>query len=299
MERKLCNHFVSAKNILDPSMKPQLHSLYYNYLHYNSEPYQRYSHFKDNIVDESMKNWQVLWKINPVYTEAACIFLMEIDEQSRSLAIARENNDVEIWDTGTKKQKKVLSGHSQIVTSLAFMHGDPTSFFTSSVDKTIKYWRNYQSVAVMNQHNEWIRTLSLSFDNLRLLSGCVSSIIMLWDVETCKPISSAKLSEEQNDMNTINSLMFAHNSKSVFVSGTRDGIIRMYDARASLQPVFAFQAHSQKLNSVAFNCANTTLLSSGRDSAIRLWDIRKYLVKFIMYLFLNSPTAKSLSMKIF
>ena len=35
-----------------------------------------------------------------------------------------------------------------------------------------------------------------------------------------------------------------------------------------------FRAHSTKLNSVKLNKANTYLLSSGRDSTLKIWDMR-------------------------
>ena len=79
-------------------------------------------------------------------------------------------------------------------------------------------------------------------------------------------------------MNTINSLAFAHGSEKVFVSGTRDGCVRIFDTRCVERPTLSFKAHTQKLNSAAFNSLNTALLTSARDSLIRLWDVRKLAV---------------------
>lgn len=47
-------------------------------------------------------------------------------------------------------------------------------FYTSSLDKTIRLWRDYSVIDIYTEHHDWIRTLSLSSSDKYLISGCVS-----------------------------------------------------------------------------------------------------------------------------
>jgi len=106
---------------------------------------------------------------------------------------------------------------------------------------------------------------------------------MGWDVEMYQQIFCIKNSQREHEMNTINSLKFAHKSENIFLCGTRDGIIRIFDKRDTKKPCLHFGAHNQKLNSAEFNINNTCLLTCARDSLIRLWDIRKLNVLLLTY----------------
>ena len=78
-------------------------------------------------------------------------------------------------------------------------------------------------------------------------------------------------------MNTINCLSFPKTNEDIFLAGSRDGIVKLYDLRQDPNRNGAFityRAHTKKLNQVLFSSGDNFLLSSGRDSAIRLWDIR-------------------------
>ena len=161
------------------------------------------------------------------------------------------------------------------------MHGEEIEeFFSGSLDKTIRLWKDRKLIDTWRGHADWIRCLSVSENNSKLISGCVSSNIKCWDIQTRKPIFSLKNTPREDFLNTINALTFAHQSENIFVSGTRDGIIRFYDTRTPMaeeggSPVAEFKAHLNKLNTLSLMKNNRMLLSSGRDSSIRMWDLRR------------------------
>jgi len=62
----------------------------------------------------------------------------------------------------------------------------------------------------------------------------------------------------------------------MFVSGARDGTIKLWDIRCEPNRAsHTAQAHDGKLNCVLFNSTDINLLSGGRDNCVRLWDVRK------------------------
>jgi WD40 repeat protein len=84
-------------------------------------------------------------------------------------------------------------------------------------------------------------------------------------------------------LNTVNSLSFLNKNENVFISGLRSGNVKIYDIRNKNSLIKEFKAHKLKLNSVKINQSDNYLLSSGRDSLIRLWDFRKLPVNYINF----------------
>eukprot|EP00963_Diacronema_lutheri_P009895 scaffold938_cov334-Pavlova_lutheri.AAC.15 len=145
---------------------------------------------------------------------------------------------------------------------------------------------NYEPKVVLRDHCDWIRCLGLSADDSTIVSGCVSSNMVAWDVETgrlkfkvsafkaasCPSTQSAKCSTFQH---SVNSLQFSNSSANVFASGIRDGSVLLWDTRSLASgPVLGMKAHFGKLNQIRLGRSDNLLLSGGRDGAVRLWDMR-------------------------
>jgi len=209
-----------------------------------------------------------------------CLFCLKLNEGGDILA-STTTDSVQIWNPQTGELLHTLKEHTEIVTSLVWFHhsnSDNPSFCTSSLDKTIKLWRNYKTVTTFKDHNDWIRCLGLSPQNETLISGCVSSVILGFNLEMEKVsfrIPNAHSSPSCPELNTINSLQFSNLNSNIFVSGARDGTIKLWDTRCLNKATNTFQAHNGKLNTTSFCRDDTKLLSGGRDSVLRLWDVRK------------------------
>lgn len=213
-----------------------------------------------------------------------CIFTLDFDEHGRTLAASNHNHHIEVWDMGKKKMKKLIRDHKEIVTGLQFFKRDSSHMMSCSLDKTIKLWKDFKCVHTFLDHSDWVRCLSVSDSNRNFLSGCVSSVIKLWDLEKQIVTSSiVNANPDPDHMNTVNSLSFFNDDK-MFLCGLRDGIVKVFDIRTNLSSpniTNEFKAHKLKLNSIKTNHNNTYLLSSGRDSVARLWDFRKLPVRRI------------------
>lgn len=204
---------------------------------------------------------------------------------------------IEIWQTGSRGpprlQHRLDQGHSEIVTHLVWSHHSRGSgegsaeqvvgdFFSCSLDKTIKLWRDCRVVHSFDDHKDWLRSLTLTADDATLLSGCVSSTICGWDVATGRvlfTLPDAHSSDVYTELNTINSLQFMNADVNLFFSGARDGFIKMWDRRdmrRRTRSVADIRAHAAKINTLSVALDDRQLLSSARDSALALWDIRLF-----------------------
>eukprot|EP01125_Pyxidicula_operculata_P021696 TRINITY_DN851_c0_g3_i2.p1 TRINITY_DN851_c0_g3~~TRINITY_DN851_c0_g3_i2.p1 ORF type:complete len:664 (+),score=145.38 TRINITY_DN851_c0_g3_i2:91-2082(+) len=214
--------------------------------------------------------------------EIGCLFCMEYSPNGSYLATAGACY-VQIWDMNEKKCIYNIQDHAEIATAFKWFNTDITGnksmFVSGSLDKTLRLYKDYKCVKVMNEHKDWIRCLGLSFDNSTLVSGCVSSGIVGWDTECARPlwrVDKAHSFPTGNELDTINSLEFSYTDNHMFASGARDGFLKIWDVRDMKSPSMVIRTHMGKLNSIVFSPSDDLyILTAGRDDTVRLWDMRK------------------------
>lgn len=79
-----------------------------------------------------------------------CIFIFK--ELPSNLFFRTKADSVEIWEHARGKKTMVLTDHKEIVTSILWMKTNPQCFYTSSLDKTIKFYRDFTPVATLSDH---------------------------------------------------------------------------------------------------------------------------------------------------
>ena len=214
-----------------------------------------------------------------------CIFSMDFNDTGNLMASSNHNHCIEIWNLKNKKLLKNINSHTEIVTGTEFFHGseDNEYLLSCSLDKTIKLWKNYKNVHTFMEHSDWVRCISIRLDNHQFLSGCVSSVVKLWDIPTQRVIGSViNQNDDPNVLTTVNSLSFMNNSPNIFLIALRSGEVKIFDSRIqgnnnsmkNIGLVQGFKAHHKKLNTSKINHSDKYLLTSSRDSLIRLWDLR-------------------------
>jgi len=219
-----------------------------------------------------------------------CLFCLEWSPNADLLACT-SGNSIQIWDPVKENIIHEIKGHQEIVTAFEWFKKKPAThqsalFVSASLDMSIRIHKDYKTVSVLNDHKDWIRCLSLTYDNSNLISGCVSSSIMGWDVEIGKPLWIIKNSHSSNnkpkptqgnqaELDTVNSLTFLNDSKNIFLSGARDGLMKIWDTRVLKTPVNTIRAHNSKLNNIECASNDLVVLTAGRDNSIRLWDFRR------------------------
>ena len=216
-----------------------------------------------------------------------CIFSMSFNDTGNLMASSNHYHTIEIWDMKQRKIKEIISSHSEIVTGVEFFHKkeDNEYFLSCSLDKTIKLWKNYKNIHTFLEHSDWVRCISIREDNQQFLSGCVSSVVKLWDIPTQRVIGSIiNQNSDPTSLTTVNSLNFMNNNPNLFIIGLRSGEVKIFDCRIqnkndnyikNVGIVQSFKAHQKKLNTAKLNKSDKYILTSGRDSLLRLWDMRK------------------------
>ena len=262
---------------------------------YKSFYYYGYNQSKNLLNNFFLKNISLDWVIlnNPQnlsinsMNREGCIFSMSFNDTGNLMASSNHYHTIEIWDMKQRKIKEIISSHSEIVTGVEFFHKkeDNEYFLSCSLDKTIKLWKNYKNIHTFLEHSDWVRCISIREDNQQFLSGCVSSVVKLWDIPTQRVIGSIiNQNSDPTSLTTVNSLNFMNNNPNLFIIGLRSGEVKIFDCRIqnkndnyikNVGIVQSFKAHQKKLNTAKLNKSDKYILTSGRDSLLRLWDMRK------------------------
>ena len=99
-----------------------------------------------------------------------------------------EDQTVRLWDTGSGAQKQVLSGHTAIITSVAFSR-DGKLVASGDYDGSIRLWNlgTGTTVRTFPGHVSLVYALDFSPDNRLLASAGADATARLWEVATGKP----------------------------------------------------------------------------------------------------------------
>ena len=280
--------------------KPDKHLIYFTNLNLLQNPFKTFNYYGYNQATNILKSF-LIRNISSDYfllsnpqnvainsmNKEGCVFAMNFNDTGNLLGSSNHHNSIEIWDMKEKKIKKVINSHTEIVTGIEFFHKkeDNEYFITCSLDKTIKLWKNYKNIHTFLEHSDWVRCISIRGDNTQFLSGCVSSVVKLWDIPTQRVIGNIiNQTSDANALTTVNSLNFFNTDPNLFLIGLRSGEVKICDSRVNNKNdnfiknvgiINTFKAHKNKLNTIKLTKNDKYMLTSGRDSLLKLWDIRK------------------------
>ena len=102
-----------------------------------------------------------------------------------TIAVCLRSNDIVILDAITGSKTSILTGHTNVVSSLAFSL-DGTLLVSGSKDKTVKLWdmQTGGAVKTFDGHASAVSSVSISPDRAVITSGSQDGTIRLWDVRT-------------------------------------------------------------------------------------------------------------------
>ena len=109
----------------------------------------------------------------------------EISHWNNIVAVASNHRDIIILDITTGSQIAALSGHENIIYSVAFS-SDGRLLVSGSGDRTVKLWdvQTGGTIQTFSDHTELVRCVSISVDGATVASGSPDDTIRLWNVQT-------------------------------------------------------------------------------------------------------------------
>ncbi|MYA68613.1 WD40 repeat domain-containing protein, partial [Candidatus Poribacteria bacterium] len=168
-----------------------------------------------------------------------------------------------LWSAGFTR-KKILTGHSKQVSSLAFS-SDSRTLASGSFDGTIRLWDTETGThkITLAGHTKWVESLAFSPDGKILASATPDRRISL-----IAPIPSNNIATH---IENTESVAFSPDGKTL-ASGNYDGEVRLWDITTGTPKAIRI-GHTEEVSHVAFTPDGSTLISGAYDGTILLWDL--------------------------
>lgn len=201
--------------------------------------------------------------------------------QLSAMALVKRPGDNGVLVELPKKQKPTrysdlqaptmkLEGHQAAVNTMKFA-GNGVYLASGSFDKNIYIWEVFGEcphTMTLKGHKNSVQELHWSTDSEQIYSASADSTVMVWDTETGQRIKKVTGHES-----FVNSCCPARRGPPLFVSGSDDGSIRVWDLRAARQAQVIFR-QTYQVTAVCFSDQVDQVFSGGLDNQIRCWDIR-------------------------
>lgn len=123
-----------------------------------------------------------------------------------------------------------------------------------------------QSIITFNAHRAGVRSIAVSPDGKRIVTGGWDKAVKIWDIATGKELIT--LPEAHTDYTSC--VAFSPDGKQI-VSGDDSGEIKVWDA-SSGNEVMKLIGHSEGILSTAFSRDGKEIVSAGGDETIKVWD---------------------------
>jgi WD40 repeat protein len=102
----------------------------------------------------------------------------------RYIASGSHDAKVKIWDAGNGRELRTISGHRDVIKTIAFSPDSLNIVSGSSVDATLRIWDLKNGRELKTIGTSGIETVSYSPDGRFLASGAFDNTIRIWDAGT-------------------------------------------------------------------------------------------------------------------
>ena len=160
-----------------------------------------------------------------------------------------------------------LSGHRQVVNSVAFVGADG-EVASGSFDSTVRLWNRHtgEFLRALTGHQDQVKSVAFSPVGGTLASASQDRTVRLWDV-----VSGETRSTLAGMESTVFMVAFAPDGK-LLASAEENGVISIWDPATGTRRK-NFKAHDGAVWSIAFSTDGRTLASGGVDGRVRLWNV--------------------------
>ena len=170
----------------------------------------------------------------------------------------------------TQKLERILHGHSDTVTALAFRPGDQPLLASGAANGEVFLWdlsAEPPALKKLDGHDSIVLSLAFSADGTKLAStDWEQSTVIVWDTASGKKLAEAELEDFAE------CLAFAPDGSRLLV-GQNNGVIADLDPE-TLALRGSLEAHAVNITSLAFNEKGTEFASGDAEGVIKLWSAK-------------------------
>jgi WD40 repeat protein len=144
------------------------------------------------------------------------------------VASASRDKTVRLWDAGTGATMRMLQGHTDYVTAVAFSP-DGKKVASASRNKTVRLWdaATGATLRTLLGHKDYVTAVAFSPDSKMVASASHDRAVRLWDAAT-DAATSAALRTLEGHADRVNTVAFSPDGK-VMASASDDDTVRFWD----------------------------------------------------------------------
>ncbi len=192
------------------------------------------------------------------------VYCAVFSPDGKSLATAGHDKVVRIWNLESRATRLILGGHTDEINCVSFS-ADGRAIATASDDQTVKLWdaTSGQNRSTFAGHGDAVVAAVFTPDCRRVVSVARKGSLIVWDIETSHRRASFRI-----ENGTVQSLAISPDGRFLAIGGDQAVILSMVDHRE----VTRLGRERSQVNCVAFSHNGKSLVTSGKDSAIKLWQ---------------------------
>ncbi|CAF1252681.1 unnamed protein product [Rotaria sordida] len=172
--------------------------------------------------------------------------------------------------SSTKECRLTINAHNENVSSIGW--NSPNELVSCSWDQTIKLWNmdTIQSTQTF-KCGKAVLSLDISPVNGLLVCGFTDRFIRLYDTRLQEGyvLRSTYSSHSQ----WVSSVMWSRKSENLFVSGSYDSLVKLWDTRSLKAPLYDLQGHDDRVLCVDWSI-DQLILSGGADNSLKMFSFR-------------------------
>lgn len=187
-----------------------------------------------------------------------------LSPDSRTLAIASEEMDINLWDIPSKRLRVRIPNPSQ---SFRIVYAPNGRFLaTGSWDGKVRFFDPEKGVplGVVQGGKTWVTSLAFSHDSRLLASGNRDGSLKVWDTTTRELRTTLR-----GHADAVTALAFFPDGQTL-ASGTEDGLLKLWDLTTGQERI-SLRGHRSAVAGLAVNRTSNLLAASSVDGTVRVY----------------------------
>ncbi|NJN29113.1 MAG: WD40 repeat domain-containing protein [Synechococcales cyanobacterium RM1_1_8] len=204
----------------------------------------------------------------------AVVRALDVSSDGNVLATAVLDGNIELWDTATGDRLRTLTGHTDVVTAVAFAPGGRTLVSGGGGrDRTVRIWNADKATLLhtMTDHKDWVLDVAVSNNGRYVVSASADRTLKLWELDSGKLIRTFS-----GHSNWARSVAISPDNDRI-VSGSKDGTVKVWDLKtgALLYDIKATTKGIDEVRDVAFASDNKTVMAGVTDGLVKIWTLEE------------------------